>query len=355
MTAEPSSALSVLLVAPLDNVKHHASFRNDSANSAWELGVYSQVVSLPPGFRHRTLLLAGAGVTSTVFRYGELARRLAGTNKTSALAKDLVISKLGYWTDSGAYYYADIPFGHNLSKMAATMGSGSTMEQVAVAVKTQLDKQHVPIAYWQWDDWWYPGHAVYVWCVSEWEMIPAQFPSGLHGMHQKLGVPFLYYMPYWCMDNHTTHAGGNEKQWNFLSQEDCGWPCKFTFIKGSQSHDFHSALFEHFKPLGLSNYEQDFMVTNFLKTKLYRTNLTEYALWASGLNEAAREASIPIQFCMAMPSDIMMSVHHDWVTNARASDDYAGGSDNLMNVPHAALLMWSLGIRPSKVRLLAMI
>ena len=44
----------------------------------------------------------------------------------------------------------------------------------------------------------------------------------------------------------------------------------------------------------------------------------------------------------------MMSVNQNWVTNARASDDYAGGSDNLLSVPHAALLMWSLGIRPSK-------
>ena len=59
-------------------------------------------------------------------------------------------------------------------------------------------------------------------------------------------------------------------------------------------------------------------------------------------------AQVPIQFCMALPSDIMMSVHMDWVTNARASDDYAGGSDNLLSVPHAALLMWALGIRPSK-------
>ena len=48
-----------------------------------------------------------------------------------------------------------------------------------------------------------------------------------------------------------------------------------------------------------------------------------------------------------MPSDIMMAVEFDWVTNARASDDYAGGSDNLLSMPHAALLMWSLGIRPS--------
>ena len=228
--------------------------------------------------------------------------------------------------------------------MAATYKSGATMEDVAVAVKSALDKQKVPIKYWQWDDWWYPGHPVYVWCVADWSMLPDQFPSGLGGLYKKLDVPFLYYMPYWCMDNNTART----QEWTFLTQDDCGWECEFTFVRGQQSEAFHLALFNKFKPLGMSNYEQDFMVTNFVKTNLYSTNLTEYQDWAVGLNNAGRETEVAIQFCMAMPSDIMMSVHLDWVTNARASDDYAGGIDNLINVPHAGLLMWSLGMRPSK-------
>ena len=88
--------------------------------------------------------------------------KLAGTNRTAAIATDLVVSHLGYWTDSGAYYYADIPFKHNLTAMAETAGPGMNMEDVAVKVKSTLDEQHVPVKYWQWDDWWYPGHAVYV-------------------------------------------------------------------------------------------------------------------------------------------------------------------------------------------------
>ena len=76
-----------------------------------------------------------------------------------------------------------------------------------------------------------------------------------------------------------------------------------------------------------------------------------YHDWAVGLNNAGRKTEVAIQFCMAMPSDIMLSVHLDWVTNARASDDYAGGVDNLINVPHASLLMWSLGMRPRCAKL----
>lgn len=120
LTADASLSLTTLVVAPLDNLKHHGSFRNDTTSSSWELGVYSHITSLPTNFTHRTLLVGGAGVTATVEKYGALAQRLAHTNKTEAMSKDLVVNKLGYWTDSGAFYYGDIPFKHNLSAMAAT-------------------------------------------------------------------------------------------------------------------------------------------------------------------------------------------------------------------------------------------
>ena len=152
-------------------------------------------------------------------------------------------------------------------------------------------------------------------------------------------------MPYWCQSG---NQFSNASQWEFLSVAECGWECDYTFIKGSQSKDFHVALFEQYKKVGLSNYEQDFMVTNFLKTNLYRTDLDAYEDWAVGLNEAAAATGVPVQFCMAMPSDIMFSTTLDWVTNARASNDYAEG-DNLIRVPASGLLMWSLGMRPSKV------
>eukprot|EP01047_Picozoa_sp_COSAG01_P042683 COSAG01_NODE_3740_length_5746_cov_2.375421_4_plen_111_part_00 len=69
LTAEPTSSLTTLVLAPIDHVKHHGSYRNDTIGSAWEMGVYSQVTSLPTGFTHRTLLVAGSGVTATVHKY----------------------------------------------------------------------------------------------------------------------------------------------------------------------------------------------------------------------------------------------------------------------------------------------
>ena len=84
-------------------------YRNDTLQSDWELGVYSQVTSLPKGFTHRTLLIVGNGITSTVRKYGLLQQMLSKTNKSAAVETDLVINTLGYWTDNGAYYCEDRP------------------------------------------------------------------------------------------------------------------------------------------------------------------------------------------------------------------------------------------------------
>ena len=64
------------------------------------------------------------------------------------------LSSPRYWTDNGAYYYGDA-YGHNLTKMASPHAN---MEEVSLAVKAGLDDQNVPVKYWQWDDWWYPGY-----------------------------------------------------------------------------------------------------------------------------------------------------------------------------------------------------
>lgn len=141
-------------------------------------------------------------------------------------------------------------------------------------------------------------HPVYVVCVEEWEMLGGDvggFPSGLAGMRSKLGVPFLYYMPYWCQSK---NPYSNSTTYEMLTVEECGWECEYAFVKASQSKQFHVELFNKYKPLGMSNYEQDFMVTNFLKTNLYRTVLGEYQAWAQGLSDAAEATGVPVQFCM---------------------------------------------------------
>ena len=58
-----------LVVSPLDNFKSALHARS-AARGAWECDVSSELTSLPAGFSHRTILVAGKGVTATMTAWG---------------------------------------------------------------------------------------------------------------------------------------------------------------------------------------------------------------------------------------------------------------------------------------------
>jgi len=78
----------------------------------------------------------------------------------------------------------------------------------------------------------------------------------------------------------------------------------------------------------------------------FRQVLGSSQKWLSAIDTAAVEQRLPVQFCMALPSDLMASLQFNGVTNYRASDDYAGVGN--FDVAGSALLAFALGLRPSK-------
>ena len=67
-------------------------------------GIDTAVSSLPQGFTHQTLLVAGQGIDATFRTWGETLSSLLGKGTVSNDA-DLSLRSLGYWTDNGANYY----------------------------------------------------------------------------------------------------------------------------------------------------------------------------------------------------------------------------------------------------------
>jgi len=64
-------------------------------------GFNGRLTSVPAGWAYDTLIVAGAGVTSTVKAWGDIM--LARGGKTRAPAgSDIIISTLGWWSDNGA-------------------------------------------------------------------------------------------------------------------------------------------------------------------------------------------------------------------------------------------------------------
>lgn len=84
-----------LVVAPMDNFKSAVHHVRDGT-TVWDTGVSSELTDLPPGFEHRTMLVGGRGITTTMDAWGRALRSCYRTNHTAIF--DPNIEYLSYWT-----------------------------------------------------------------------------------------------------------------------------------------------------------------------------------------------------------------------------------------------------------------
>eukprot|EP01084_Bolivina_argentea_P025903 48162_1 len=315
-------------------------------NNDWRLGISSQVLEIPQGFEHETVIVVGKGINDAMLN--GWSNRLKSLYHTVRVENenDIITSYLGYWTDNGAYYYGD-SWGATGNPMNLTCCSLAVFSDV----KANLDKQKIPIKYWQMDDWWYYGlhpkeyiNGPYwsgVKSVKHWDAPPAYYPGGIATLSKQLQVPLLLYGPYFSPDNDWIN------DFSFIP-EGAG----FVLPSPEDSYGFYSALFDFGinasttgPNTGMVGYEIDFM-SSLSGIPQFRTHINQQQIWLDGMNKAAEERGIPIQYCMATPMDLMQSLSLGQVTNGRASGDYAG-SDNY-NIGPGALLWSALDLKPSK-------
>eukprot|EP01084_Bolivina_argentea_P134749 237578_1 len=95
----------------------------------------------------------------------------------------------------------------------------------------------------------------------------------------------------------------------------------------------------------MAGYEVDFM-SDLSGTPEFRTRIGAEQQWLNGMNKAAEERGIPIQYCMAIPMDLMQSMSLSQVTNGRASGDYASGAN--WNIGPGSIFWSALDLKPSK-------
>ena len=80
----------------------------------------------------------------------------------------------------------------------------------------------------------------------------------------------------------------------------------------------------------------------------FRRSYDASTTWLRGMGAAGAATQTAIQFCMMHPNDLLTTLELDWVTNGRASPDYAGPANTFIG--SSSLLFWAVGMRPSKVR-----
>lgn len=116
----------------------------------WVVGLSGEITEVPRGFAHETIVHASKGVTATVAGFGALMQAAHGTRKKP----DVIVERIGYWTDNGAYYYGDAyPQHHDVpGNVSADYNLSCCTEAKLLAAKRALDADAIPMSYMQLDD-----------------------------------------------------------------------------------------------------------------------------------------------------------------------------------------------------------
>lgn len=354
-----ATATCYLLTGVTTNTTKRASEREigfshlpNAESQGWGYGITGYVREYPAGLNLTTLVTAApveaeqarsGGVHSALASWGELMRRVHGTQREST--SDLQLLKLGYYTDNGAWF--------NMNKrLNTTLNKPWVLPQTGLQSTARLlEAAAVPIAYIMLDDWWYdcdsctpqpvckceaPSNNIN--CVDSWSARADWFPSGLAATVSRFNNSASLYQPTFCQGNFFNRTLGVPFTAPYAGGSQCE-PLGYN----SSLRTYRAMMTKHAEQI--SNFEIDFLSTNTYIPE-FLSSLTANEEWLRGMHDAAAERRIGVQYCMALPSDLLTSLSFDWVTNARASGDYAGTRG--WNLLLSSMLFWPLGLAPFK-------
>eukprot|EP01116_Phalansterium_solitarium_P010114 TRINITY_DN2457_c0_g1_i8.p1 TRINITY_DN2457_c0_g1~~TRINITY_DN2457_c0_g1_i8.p1 ORF type:complete len:369 (+),score=-31.28 TRINITY_DN2457_c0_g1_i8:736-1842(+) len=286
------------LTSPVMNISTAAGF-----DEQFGCGVSSRMSSLPRNFSVSFSLYGSLdGINEVVHNWGRLMQT---AYNTSRVANDVVVQKLGYWTDNGAIYdngfWQQEPF--------------RIPQNVLQDVKHALDQQKIPIQYIQLDPWWYDSSTAYR-CMS-WSPRDSFFPAGLAFLRAQLGIPFVLYASFFDPNNYYT-----QMNFSFIESVKISWmAASIAQPDPTIAFDFYDVLFSQAASYGPAAFEIDFMDHAFLAFPNMTASLTNSAEWITAIGSAALKHNLPTQLCMPLASDLLVALTLPAVTNARCSDD----------------------------------
>ncbi|KAJ9465532.1 hypothetical protein DIPPA_59665 [Diplonema papillatum] len=308
-----NQGLRALMLGPTRNfvTSIHSSLNSRSVFTA---GVMSSVGEVPAGHVHETLLQAGLGINSTASAWG--AALLAKNDRSRVDAsKDFVLSRLGYWTDNGAYYYRNSN-GFNNS------------EEALRAVKRTAEARGIPLQYFQWDDWWY--YQASDWSGMQiWQPRPEVFPSG---MTNWLEEPLSLYMDAYNSDN--IYINNSRYKW---AKDGTNHSVPITRV-------FYDDLFRNGTQIGMKMFEQDWLSWHSEVSGLMTSDVSTGDAWLNAMGQAALAANVSLQWCMMIPSNVLKTTEVPAVTNGRASNDAIGYPPFHLVLGYSCMLLHIVGL-----------
>ena len=290
-----------LLVAPLDAFHEQTIGLN---GGTVRCGWHGDLETVPSGFTTDLAVLAADGPRAALDGWGRMLLDAAGTVRPGRWP-DAVGSRPSYWTDNGAAYWYKTEPGYDVA--------GSI-----VAAVDDLRANGVPIGAVQLDSWFYP-HAelrpfdTEQWVVppsalTAWEVRPDVLPDGIPALRKRLrDLPLVA---------HIRHLSADAP----IASETPTW------VDGDYAAPSTSEAYERWLDQcvawGVETFEHDWLVEVFFGVRAMRSVPGRATKWQEGIDSAARDRGITLQWCMGTPADFAQTTTLTQVTSVRTSGDH---------------------------------
>ena len=290
-----------LLVAPLDAFHEQTIGLN---GGTLRCGWHGDLESVPAGFTTDLAVLAADGPGAALNAWGRMLLDAAGTVRPGRWP-DAVGSRPSYWTDNGSAYWYKTEPGHDVA--------GSIVSAV-----DDLRAKGVPIGAVQLDSWFYPHAEVRPfdteeWVVPpsalmEWDVRPDVLPDGIAPLRKRLhDLPLVA---------HIRHLSAHAP----IAAETPTW------IDGDYAAPSTPEAYERWLDQcvawGVETFEHDWLVEVFFGVRQMRSEPGRAKKWQEGIDSAARDRGITLQWCMGTPADFAQTTTLTQVTSVRTSGDH---------------------------------
>jgi hypothetical protein len=267
-------------------------------------GWHGDLESAPAGFTTELAVIAGSDARSCIDAWGALLMRRAGTVRPGRWP-DALGSSPSYWTDNGAaYWYRTEP-----DQDVATS---------IVAAIDDLREKGVPIGAVQLDSWWYPHAELRPFNTDEWVVPPTAMiaweprcdvlPDGVPELRSRLGDPPLV--------AHIRHLSSAAPIADELP----------VHVDGPYAAPATSEAYERWLDQcvawGIETFEHDWLVEAYHGVRPMRAVPGRAREWQEGIDRAARERGITLQWCMGTPADMAQTSTLTQVTSVRTCGDH---------------------------------
>jgi hypothetical protein len=290
-----------LLLAPL-NAFHEQTIGLNGGTL--RCGWHGDLETVPAGFATDLAVLAADGPRAALDAWGRILLGAAGTVRPGRWP-DAVGSRPSYWTDNGSAYWYKTEPGHDVA--------GSI-----VAAVDDLRAKGIPIGAVQLDSWFYP-HAelrpfdTEEWVVpptalTAWEVRPDVLPDGIAGLRHRLhGLPLVAHIRH--LSRHAPIASETP-----------------TWTDGEYAAPSTPEAYERWLDQcvawGIETFEHDWLVEVFFGVRAMRSEPGRATSWQEGIDAAARDRGITLQWCMGTPADFAQTTTLTQVTSVRTSGDH---------------------------------